>query len=136
VSLRQLIWAVLCVVVGFLIARAHAHEIYTGLKDKQGQLCCGSDDCEPTHYRIEHGEAYAFLTRENHWVVIPKDRITFLPVPGDDDWSKDTDPEHRAHLCYRKSEDLHGNGPTDEYVSEDGQQFIHLYCAWIPPGSI
>lgn len=143
--MRRSLWVWFLVVLYFAVVSwalfhltlAHAHEFYDGLKDeKRNQLCCGDNDCEPTHYRIEHGDTYAFLTRENHWVIIPKDHIVFLPVPGDNDWSKDTDPEHRAHLCYRISEDMGGRGPDNEFTSEDGQEFIHLYCAFIPPGSI
>jgi hypothetical protein len=72
----------------------YSHEIYTGLHGRGGQLCCGANDCSAAIYR-EHGEVFEFLTRENIWVEISKDRITFLPVPGD---TRSGDP-HRAHLC-------------------------------------
>ena len=119
--------------IAALAARlACAHDIYTGLHDKSGQLCCGGADCAVTTYR-EHGERYEFLTRENHWVTIPKDRITFLPVPGDD---YVTDRINRAHLCYREATDSDSMaGMSGNVMSGEGQS-IYLYCAFIPPGAI
>ena len=43
-------------------AAASAHDIYTGVHGKNGQLCCGGDDCAATSYR-ERGGQYEFLTR-------------------------------------------------------------------------
>ncbi len=62
---------------------ANAHDIYTGVHGKNGQLCCGGNDCAATAYR-EQGGHYEFLTREQRWVSIPQERITFLPIPGDE----------------------------------------------------
>ena len=105
---------------------AKAHDIYTGVHDKTGQLCCGGNDCAATSYR-ESGGQFELLTRERRWVQIPQDRITFLPIPGDQD-SADT---HRAHLCYRSATD-------SDRLSNRANVFedILLYCAFIPPGSI
>lgn len=103
-----------------------SHDIYTGIYGKDSQLCCGSDDCSATVYR-EQNARYEFLTRENIWVQIPEDRITFLPIPGDDL----TGDEHHAHLCYRvASETDKINRPENIFGP------IYLYCAFIPPGSI
>jgi hypothetical protein len=60
----------------------YAHDIYTGVHGRNGQLCCGGEDCAATSYR-ERGGQYEFLTRERQWIAIPEERITFLPVPGD-----------------------------------------------------
>lgn len=111
-----------------LIRPAHAHDIYSGVHGKGGQLCCGGDDCRATSYR-ERGSAYEFLTRENAWVAIPEDRITFLPIPGD----PPSDDSHLAHLCYRAATD--NDRASDQFK---GNVFgpIYLYCAFIPPGSI
>jgi uncharacterized membrane protein len=100
-----------------------AHEIYTGVHGKDGRLCCGGNDCAATSYR-EKGGSFEFLTRENEWVAIPQDRITFLPVPGD----PPSDDSHRAHLCYRLAM------PEDSGENNFGP--IHLYCAFIPPGGV
>jgi hypothetical protein len=106
---------------------AGAHDIYTGVHGKNGQLCCGGNDCAATLYR-ERGGHFEFLTREQRWVAIPEDRITFLPIPGD----RDDSDTHRAHLCYRSATDSDRVGPLASNVFDD----IYLYCAFIPPGSI
>ena len=119
--------AAVCMAV---VARpAHGHEIYTGVTGKDGQLCCGANDCEPTVYEEREQEFY-FLTREKHWVKIPGDRITWLPVPGDEDV---TTPHH-AHLCYRVAN--HDEVQTWNVFPDDGGESIYFYCAFIPPGAI
>ena len=104
-----------------------AHDIYTGVHGKGGQLCCGGNDCAATSYR-EQGGHYEFLTREQRWVSIPQERITFLPIPGD----PPAEDSHHAHLCYRSATESDRLGPMATNVFED----IYLYCAFIPPGSI
>lgn len=96
-----------------------AHDIYTGLQGKNGQLCCGGSDCAATVYR-ERGGSYEFLTREKAWVSIPAERITFLPVPGDPPSSE----SHLAHLCYRASpaSDNSGIGPLRQNTGQFGQR--------------
>ena len=106
---------------------ACAHDIYTGVHGKNGQLCCGGNDCAATTYR-ERGDNYEFLTREQRWVSIPGKRITFLPIPGDPPGGD----SHHAHLCYRSATESDKLGPMASNVFED----IYLYCAFIPPGSI
>lgn len=103
------------------------HDIYSGIHGKNGQLCCGGDDCAATVYR-EKGSKYEFLTRESEWVEIPQDRITFLPIPGDEG----VEVSHHAHLCYRKvtEGDRYGLGRDNVFGN------IFLYCAFIDPGSI
>ena len=105
-----------------------AHDIYTGVHGKNGQLCCGGTDCAATSYR-EHGGRFEFLTRERQWIEIPEERITFLPIPGD---PPDNGDGHHGHLCYRSATDSDRLGPASSNVFED----IFLYCAFIPPGSI
>ena len=104
-----------------------AHDIYTGVHGRNGQLCCGGDDCAATFYR-EHGDGFEFLTRERQWIAIPAERITFLPIPGD----PPNDDSHHAHLCYRSATEEDRAGLASSNVF-DG---IFLYCAFIPPGSI
>ncbi len=106
---------------------ASAHDIYTGVHGKNGQLCCGGNDCAATSYR-ERGGHFEFLTREERWVAIPEERITFLPIPGD---QNDSDTHH-AHLCYRPATEGDRTGSTASNVFDD----IYLYCAFIPPGTI
>jgi len=105
---------------------ARAHDIYTGVHDKTGQLCCGGEDCAATSYRESAGR-FEFLTREQRWVEIPEDRITFLPIPGDR-----SDPDtHRAHLCYRAASEADRLRNRDNVFGD-----ILFFCAFIPPGSI
>ena len=106
---------------------ASAHDIYTGVHGRNGTLCCGGNDCAATSYR-EHGGRFEFLTREQEWVEIPEERITFLPVPGD----PPSDDSHRAHLCYRPALGIDQSGPAAVNVFGS----IFLYCAFIPPGPI
>ena len=124
--------ALLRVALGGALAAASfsmvgAHDIYTGVHGKNGQLCCGGDDCAATSFRERSGH-YEFLTRERRWIAIPEERITFLPIPGD----PPDDDSHHAHLCYRSATDNDRLGLASSNVFED----IFLYCAFIPPGSI
>lgn len=116
---------------GFLIlvtpVPTQAHDIYTGIRGKNGQICCGGSDCAVTTYR-ERADRYQFLTRERKWVEIPQERISFLPIPGD----RPSDDSHLAHLCYREANDGDRGGSGAGNVFDD----IYLYCAFIPPGSI
>ena len=106
---------------------ASAHDIYTGVKGRNGRCCCGGSDCAATSYRESAGR-FEFLTRERRWVSIPEERITFLPIPGD----RDDSDTHHAHLCYRPATEGDRFGPLASNVFDD----IYLYCAFIPPGSI
>ena len=107
---------------------ASAHDIYTGVHGRNGQLCCGGNDCAATTYR-ERGDNYEFLTRERRWVSIPGERITFLPIPGD---PPDGDGHH-AHLCYRSATHLDRVTP---YKRANVFGDIYLWCAFIPPGGV
>jgi hypothetical protein len=110
---------------------AQAHDIYTGLHGKDKQLCCGGNDCAVTHFR-EQADHYEFKTRDGAWVAIPQDRITFLPIPGEQPVSDDDDDAHRAHLCYRPATEGDKLGAMASNVFGP----IYLYCAFIPPGAI
>jgi hypothetical protein len=111
-----------------LTEKTLAHDIYTGVHGKNGQLCCGGDDCAATFYR-ERGGNFEFRTRkEDEWVAIPIERITFLPIPGD----PPNDDSHHAHLCYRNATDDDRAGLASSNIFGG----IFLYCAFIPPGSI
>jgi hypothetical protein len=107
-------------------SEVNAHDIYTGVKGKDGLLCCGGNDCASTTYR-ERGGQFEFLTREQRWVSIPEERITFLPIPGD----PPANDAHHAHLCYRPATD----GDRAGWRSTNVFDGIYLYCAFIPPGA-
>jgi hypothetical protein len=123
--------ALFCMTLGAALAAAtfssvSAHDIYTGVYGRNGQLCCGGNDCASTFFR-ERGGSFEFLTREREWIPIPAERITFLPIPGD----PPNDDSHHAHLCYRSATDNDRLGVASSNVFRD----IFLYCAFIPPGS-
>ena len=107
----------------------NAHEIYTGVKGKDGQLCCGGTDCQATTSEERRGEFY-FFTREKTWLRVPEDRITFLPVPGDEDVTT----HNHAHLCYRLAGE-HEAREENVFVDDHGVR-IYFYCGFIPPGAI
>lgn len=113
----------------FATTPAISHGIYSGVTGKDGQLCCGADDCSATVYR-ESGGNFQFLTRENEWVEIPTDRITFLPIPGDEIPPGET---HHAHICYRPATHLDRVTP---YKRANVFGDIYLWCAFIPPGGV
>ena len=128
--LIDLFWLFLFVLMVSLLSKfillAFPHDIYTGIRGKDQQLCCGGDDCFLTEYRIHKGH-YLFLTKENNYVDIPEELITFLPVPGEK-----LEKVNAAHLCYR------GLNSTDVGIKVivGKEQSIYLYCAFIPPGGV
>lgn len=123
-------WIVLAGILAWA-APAGAHEWYTGLHGKNGQLCCGAEDCEPTVFQERKGDFY-FLTREKRWLRVPTERITFLPVPGDE---SDPDP-HRAHLCYRIASDFDQREYSESVFEDDAGDKLRFFCGFIPPGAI
>jgi hypothetical protein len=55
-----------------------AHDIYSGLRDRDGHLCCGGEDCKAVQARVlPNGSYYLPTTNE----IIPADRAT--PSPDD-----------------------------------------------------
>ena len=79
------------VLVGAAVTKAVAHDIYNGVRDHRGTLCCGGDpvtgDCE----RLESeqivmrrdGSARIFSKRYKAWIVVGADIILPAAVPGD-----------------------------------------------------
>src|SRR6266404_6213730 len=69
-----------------------AHDIYIGLRDRDGHLCCGGQDCKPVEATVlPNGSYYLPATGE----IIPADIAT--PSPDD-----------RFHHCtyYRTANDF------------------------------
>jgi hypothetical protein len=73
------------VAMHWALTAAFAHEIYGGGHGRDNQLCCCANNCNPTWYR-EEGQHKEFLTHEKHWVTIPQDRITFPPIPNEQEY--------------------------------------------------
>ena len=60
-----------------------AHDIYSGLRDRDGHLCCGGEDCKPVEaIALPNGSYYLPSTGE----TIPADMAT-------------PSPDHRFHHC-------------------------------------
>jgi len=58
--------------------RVLAHDIYSNLRDRAGNLCCGGQDCKPVEAKVlPNGSYYLPSTHE----IIPADRAT--PSPDD-----------------------------------------------------
>ncbi|WP_146140228.1 hypothetical protein [Alsobacter soli] len=108
-------------------APAQSHDIYNGLKDPAGRLCCGGDpvtgDCEPVEYRmLPNGDALMDSRRYGRSVLVAHDKIIWMAVPGAE--------EVEAHWCGRPyaSSGYH----TGEPLQID--QNFYTLCAFIRPG--
>src|SRR5215467_11793371 len=55
-----------------------AHDIYSNLRDRDGHLCCGGQDCRPVQVTVLPNGSY-YLPRTNE--IISADRAT--PSPDD-----------------------------------------------------
>lgn len=129
---------VLCVaaIAGFYLREAYAHDIYTGVTGRDGQLCCGADDCFRTTWR-EHGEEFDFLLPlARRWITLPRERVTFLPIAGDDYSPINGDIQHYGHICYRPATefDHRPDAVQRDHLTADGEWVV--YCAFIPPGGV
>jgi hypothetical protein len=66
-----------------LSSTVQAHDIYTGLRDREGHLCCGGEDCKPVEaVALPNGSYYLPGSDE----IIPAD----MAAPSPDD---------RFHRC-------------------------------------
>lgn len=126
--MKQLVTA--AVALSLIYTPVKAHEIYTGVHGRDGQLCCGADDCFATTYSEKKTHFFFRLKPQDGAIEldIPADRITWLPIPGDDPAA----PSNRAHLCYRTATatDLANVNWAPKII--DNQWLI--FCAFIPPG--
>jgi len=81
-----------------------AHDIYSNLRDRDGHLCCGGQDCRPVQVTVlPNGSYYLPSTHE----IIPADRAT--PSPDD-----------RFHQCtyYPVSYDFEPRSRSEEVWGE------------------
>jgi hypothetical protein len=93
---------------------AASHEIYTGLKNKQGVACCDGTDCRPARYRVKGGSVQ--MQVEGSWYPIPNDRVDYRSLEGDRGETKG------GHWCGQR------------YASEIlGYTYLKTYCAFLPP---
>src|SRR6516165_8268989 len=88
-----------------------AHDIYSNLRDRDGHLCCGGQDCEPVEPIVLPNGSY-YLPRTGE--TIPADMAT--PSPDD-----------RFHHCfyYPMANDLdRGDAPDFVEVGEAGVALV------------
>ena len=91
-----------------------AHEIYGGLKNKQGNACCDGSDCRPAAYRVKGGGVQMLI--ENIWFPIPSDMVEYRSVEGD------MGETNGGHWC-------------GTYLSSTiwRYHYVRTYCAFLPP---
>ena len=68
-----------------------AHDIYTGLKDRNGVSCCHDQDCRPAPYRTT--PAGIEMLVDGNWITVPGDTIQYRMLQGD------TGETGGAHWC-------------------------------------
>ena len=108
---------------------ASAHDIYSGVHGKNGQLCCGGDDCAATFYRERRRpfripDARAAMDRD------PRGTHHF-PADSRRTATRTSIRTARIYAIARRQTPI-GSAPHSSNVFDD----IFLYCAFIPPGSI
>jgi len=87
-----------------------AHDIYTDLRDRDGHLCCGGQDCMPVEaLALPNGSYYLPKTNE----IIPADMAT--PSPDD-----------RFHRCtyFPTNPIFEGSGPGLESIPNKTRCFF------------
>jgi hypothetical protein len=54
-------------------APSQAHDIYTGLTNRNGRSCCNDRDCRPAPYRVT--PAGVEMLVDDKWIAVPDDTI-------------------------------------------------------------
>ena len=62
-------------------APLRAHDIYTGLTDRNGASCCNFLDCRPAPYRMTTAGVQMLV--DGQWITVPDDTIQYRVLPGD-----------------------------------------------------
>jgi hypothetical protein len=86
-----------------------AHDIYSNLRDRDGHLCCGGQDCMPVEaLALPDGSYYLPGTEE----IIPAD----MAAPS---------PDGRFHRCtYFPTNEFEGSGPVLEGIPNKTRCFF------------
>jgi hypothetical protein len=85
-----------------------AHDIYTGLRDREGHLCCGGRDCMPVEaLALPNGSYYLPGSDE----IIPAD----MAAPS---------PDGRFHRCTYFTDEFEGSGPVLEGIPNKTRCFF------------
>jgi hypothetical protein len=89
---------------------SEAHDIYTGLTDRNGASCCNHLDCRPARYRMTPAGVEMYVNGK--WIAVPDDTIQYRMLPGD------TGETAGGHWC-----------------GYDFGQRIRTLCTILPPNS-
>lgn len=98
---------------------SHSHDIYSGLRDSAGRLCCGDQDCERVEDVTVHPDASVtlFSRRWQAHIRVEPDRIIWLAVgAGPATWCGNLNYEDPAAAP----------GPV-------GEAHIVTFCAFVDP---
>lgn len=119
----------------FLLAgvrAAYPHDVYTGLRGNQGQLCCGGDpvtgDCEPLQWEQvaihQDGTVTIQSKRYTGSVTVAAEKITWLPVAAGPDGI-----QYPGHWCGVR------NTMTSRVEFPDQiDRAFWTYCLFLAPG--
>src|SRR6478609_86469 len=71
------------IIVTMLLGVCHvnAHDIYSDVKDRHGNSCCNSQDCQPARYRVTKDGVRMLI--KGQWLIISKDVIQYRTLDGD-----------------------------------------------------
>jgi hypothetical protein len=132
-TLRRIIAIIATLAVASCTAQpVFAHDVYKDVRSKGGQLCCGGDpktgDCEGVEqYEIlPSGDARIYSNRYGAWILIGKDKITWLPI------LEEGEVKHPAHYC--------GVPRTKVFLApftdDNPDKAYWTYCAFIADGGV
>lgn len=115
-----------------LSTRAHAHDVYTDLRQKNGLLCCGGDpvrgDCEELwekDFTVNVDQSVTVRSKRYHaTILVGADKVVWLPVAGSD---------APAHWCGTKRSNIVG-APLPDGDNPDPAWWS--YCMFVTPGGV
>ena len=112
-----------------MLGAQHAvgHDIYNGVRDPRGVLCCGGDpitgDCEglaDEFIKVQSdGSAVLFSKRYGAWIKVSRDIITWMTIPGDNG-------VNAGHYCGKP------RAPTVPTADQPDPSF-NTFCVFITP---
>lgn len=134
-TLRWVGWLAFFVAVLSAVAIAHAHDIYGGVRDSKGTLCCGGDpmtgDCEGLT-----DEQIKVLPDQSAVMISKRYGKAIRVAPGMIEWNTIAADKgvHQGHFCGvpRVKLGRQHEAPTAE---QPDPEFI-TYCAFISPGGV
>ena len=111
-------------------SQARSHDIYDGVRDPRGTLCCGGDpvtgDCEglvDEFIKVQSdGSALVFSKRYGAWIKVSKDIITWMTIPADKG-------VHAGHYCGKPRQ---AAVPT----ADQPDPAYQTYCVFLSPGGV